>query len=76
MNWKIVVGIMVGISLVFMGFVALHTDVGKSITATVLDNTPPGTEGPHPPSGDGWQIIDGASSLNGPHPPSGDGWNQ
>ena len=75
MNWKILVGLIIGIAIVSMGFFALHGNINKSVGATVLDDNSGQTEGPHPPSADPWQIITPAP-LDGPHPPSADPWNQ
>ena len=76
MNWKIVVGIAVGIALIAIGAVAVHSGVMKNISsATSLDNgfSDGSPEGPHPPSAPGWGII---ASTEGPHPPSAPGWGQ
>lgn len=74
MNWKIVVGIAIGIALIAMGVIAVHTGVVKNVVNTnPLDDASGGsTEGPHPPSSDPWVI----NTLDGPHPPSSDPWNQ
>ncbi len=76
MNWKIIVGIAIGIALIAMGVIAVHSGVVKNVVNTnPLDDASGGsTEGPHPPGDTPWQVI--VSTLDGPHPPGDTPWGQ
>ena len=77
MNWKIVVGIAIGIALIAMGLTVAHGTLKKVANTNLLDDNPPGSgsnQGPHPPGDLPWQVI--APTLDGPHPPGDPPWGQ